>query len=318
MSAMLRPAPADDRAPEILQRVVGAVESVILGKSQVVRLAIACLLGRGHLLLEDIPGIGKTTLALVLSRVLGLEFGRVQFTSDLLPADITGISVFNANTHQFIFRPGPIFRQVILADEINRATPRTQSALLEAMAEGQVSIEGVTHSLPAPFFVIATQNPVEQYGTFPLPESQLDRFFMSLRMDYPARETERRLLARLDSRERVAALQPVLSVDELLRLQRAAQTVTTSEPLLEYVLDLVWATRRSEQLLVGLSPRGAETLVQAAKAWAFLDGRAYCLPEDVQAVAPAVMRHRLMPRGEFAALRREQVVEGFLRSVPVR
>ena len=318
MSVRLRTALEAESTVEALQRVVAAVESVILGKGQVVRLSVACLLGRGHLLLEDIPGIGKTTLALALARALGLDFGRVQFTSDLLPADITGISVFNANKHEFNFRPGPIFRQVILADEINRATPRTQSALLEAMAEGQVSVEGVTHALPSLFFVIATQNPVEQYGTFPLPESQLDRFFMSLRMDYPARETERRLLARLDSKDRVAALEPVVSIEEIHALQQAARNVTTSEPLLEYVLDLVWATRRSEQLLVGLSPRGAEALVQAAKAWAFLEGRAYCLPEDVQAVAPAVMRHRLMPRGEFAALRREQVVEGFLRSVPVR
>ncbi|MCZ7664980.1 MAG: MoxR family ATPase [Thermoleophilia bacterium] len=300
-----------------MQRVVGTVGQVVLGKERVVRLAVATLLARGHLLLEDIPGIGKTTLALTLARTLGLQFGRIQFTSDMLPADITGASVFNAKEQTFSFRAGPIFRQVILADEINRATPKTQSALLESMGESQVSVDGATYRLPRPFFVIATQNPVEQYGTFPLPESQLDRFFMSLRMDYPARGAEKDLLSRLDSRKRIQALSPVLRADELLEAQEQVHAVKTSDALLEYVLDVVWATRRSEKILLGVSPRGAEALVLGAKAWAFLDGRDYCRPEDVQAVAPAVMRHRLVPHGEYTAMRREQVAEDLLRSVPI-
>lgn len=300
-----------------LQRVVQAVGQIVLGKERVIRLAVATLLARGHLLLEDIPGIGKTTLALTLARAIGLQFGRIQFTSDLLPADITGTTVFDPKDQTFTFRPGPIFRQVILADEINRATPKTQSALLEAMGEAQVSVEGVTYRLPQPFFVVATQNPIEQYGTFPLPESQLDRFFMSLRMDYPARAVEKDLLKRLDSRRRIAAMNPVLKIEDLLNAQEEAQRVRVSDPLLEYVLDLVWASRRSERLVMGISPRGAEAVVTAAKAWAYLDGRDYCLPEDVQAIAPSVMRHRLVPGGEYSTLRREQVVEELLRSVPI-
>ena len=300
-----------------LQRVVQAVGQIVLGKERVIRLAVATLLARGHLLLEDIPGIGKTTLALTLARAVGLQFGRIQFTSDLLPADITGTTVFDPKDQTFTFRPGPIFRQVILADEINRATPKTQSALLEAMGEAQVSVEGVTYRLPQPFFVVATQNPIEQYGTFPLPESQLDRFFMSLRMDYPARAVEKDLLNRLDSRRRIAAMNPVLKIEDLLNAQEEAQRVRVSDPLLEYVLDLVWASRRSERLVMGISPRGAEAVVTAAKAWAYLDGRDYCLPEDVQAIAPSVMRHRLVPGGEYSTLRREQVVEELLRSVPI-
>lgn len=300
-----------------LKRIVDAVSTVVLGKERVIRLALACFLSRGHLLLEDIPGIGKTTLALSLARALGLNFGRIQFTSDLLPADITGTSVFNAKDQSMSFRPGPVFRQVILADEINRATPKTQSALLEAMGESQVSVEGVTYPLPDPFFVIATQNPLEQYGTFPLPESQLDRFFMSLRMDYPSRAAEKDLLGRLDSRRRVHALQPVVSAESISTIQDSVLQVKAADALLEYVLDLVWATRHSDKLSAGISPRGAEALVLAAKAWAFLEGRDYCVPEDVQTVGAAVMRHRLVPRGEYLALRREQVADEFLRNVPI-
>lgn len=302
---------------EPLQRVVQAVGQIVLGKERVIRLAVTTLLARGHLLLEDIPGIGKTTLALTLARAVGLQFGRIQFTSDLLPADITGTTVFNPKDQTFTFRPGPIFRQVILADEINRATPKTQSALLEAMGEAQVSVEGVTYRLPQPFFVVATQNPIEQYGTFPLPESQLDRFFMSLRMDYPARAVEKDLLNRLDSRRRIAAMNPVLRTEDLLHAQEEALKVRVADPLLDYVLDLVWATRHSERLVMGISPRGAEAIVTAAKAWAYLEGRDYCLPEDVQAIAPSVMRHRLVPSGDYSTLRREQVVEELLRSVPI-
>ncbi|GAB4250049.1 MAG: AAA family ATPase [Thermoleophilia bacterium] len=302
---------------QLLKRVIDTAGQVVLGKERVLRLAVTTLLSRGHLLLEDIPGIGKTTLALTLARTLGLQFGRIQFTSDLLPADITGASVFNPKEQSFTFRPGPIFRQVILADEINRATPKTQSALLESMGEGQVSVDGVTYRLPQPFFVIATQNPVEQYGTFPLPESQLDRFFMSLRMDYPARAAEKRLLERLDSRRRIQALSPVLRAEDLREAQEQVHQIKTSDALLEYVLDIVWATRRSDKILLGVSPRGAEALVLATKAWAFLEGRDYCRPEDVQAVAAPVMRHRLVPQGEYTTMRREQVAEDLLRSVPI-
>ncbi len=303
--------------PQPLHQVIDAVGQVVLGKERVIRLAVTTLLARGHLLLEDIPGIGKTTLALSLARALGLQFGRIQFTSDLLPADITGTTVFNPKEQTFSFRPGPIFRQVILADEINRATPKTQSALLESMGEGQVSVEGTTYRLPQPFFVVATQNPIEQYGTFPLPESQLDRFFMSLRMDYPARQMEKDLLSRLDSRRRIAAITPVLKAEDVLAAQEKVQHVKAADPLLEYVLDIVWATRRSDRLAMGISPRGAEAIVMAAKAWAYLGGRDYCQPEDVQAVAPAVMRHRLVPRGDYSGMRREQVVEELLATVPV-
>lgn len=289
----------------------------MLGKEHVIKLSMATVLARGHLLLEDIPGIGKTTLALALARALGLKFGRIQFTSDLLPADIVGSSVFNSAEQTFTFRPGPIFRQVILADEVNRATPKTQSALLEAMGEGQVSVEGTTYRLKQPFFVVATQNPVEQYGTFPLPESQLDRFFMSLRMDYPARAVEKELLTRLDSKRRIHALAPVISAAELEDAQERVHYIKTSDALLDYVLDIVWATRRSDKLVMGVSPRGAEATVLAAKAWAFIAGRDHCLPEDVQAIAPAVMRHRLVTRGEYTNVRREQVVEELLQTVPI-
>ena len=302
---------------ESLTRVLEAVGRIVLGKERVIRLSLTTVLARGHLLLEDIPGIGKTTLALALARALGLKFGRIQFTSDLLPADILGVSVFDSNERTFTFRPGPIFHQVVLADEVNRATPKTQSALLEAMGESQVSVEGKTYRLPQSFFVVATQNPIEQYGTFPLPESQLDRFLMSLRMDYPARAVEKELLGRLDSKRRIQALAPVIGMRELEDAQERVRNIKTSDALLEYILEIVWATRRSDKLVVGISPRGAEATVLAAKAWAYLAGRDYCIPEDVQAVAPSVMRHRLVTRGDYATIRREQVVEDLIRTVPI-
>src|SRR5512139_3214867 len=226
-----------------------AVNALVRGKEDVVRLAVACLLGRGHLLLEDLPGVGKTTLALALARVLGLDFARVQFTADLLPSDIVGVSVLDLGAGALSFRPGPVFHQIVLADEINRATPKTQSALLEAMAEGQVTVEGRTHPLPQPFFVIATQNPVEHYGTYPLPESQLDRFMMTLRMGYPGRDAERVLLENLDTRERVDRAVPVLAPADVVALQRRADAVAVSPPLLEYVLDLAAHSRASDRLL---------------------------------------------------------------------
>lgn len=305
-------------ASEQAAPALAAVNALVRGKEEVVRLAFACLLARGHLLLEDLPGVGKTTLALAMARVLGLEFGRIQFTADLLPTDIVGVSVIDVAAGGLSFRPGPIFHQVVLADEINRATPKTQSALLEAMAEGQVSVEGRTHALPDPFFVIATQNPIEHYGTFPLPESQLDRFMMTLRMGYPGRDAERKLLESLDTRARIDRAAAVLSPADLAALQVQAAAVAVASALVEYVLDLAAASRESGSLLIGVSPRGAEHWVRAAKALALLRGRDYCLPEDVQGVAAAVLSHRVLPRGEYDKVDRASLVRDLLRSVPVR
>jgi len=301
-----------------LTRVLKTVGSLVRGKDDVVRLALACLLARGHLLLEDLPGVGKTTLALALARVLGLDFGRIQFTADLLPTDIVGVSVIDVKAGSLIFRPGPVFHQLVLADEINRATPRTQSALLEAMAENQVSVEGRTHLLPAPFFVIATQNPVEHYGTFPLPESQMDRFMMTLRMGYPERDAERTLLADLDTRARLDRTAAAIEPRELAALQDEAAGVRVAPAIIEYVLDIAGASRQSERLLVGISPRGTEHWVRAAKALALLGGRDYCLPEDVQGVAAAVIAHRILPRGDFEKVDRESLVRDLIRATPVR
>jgi MoxR-like ATPase len=303
---------------ELLEAILAGVNGIVRGKEAEVRLCLACLLARGHLLLEDLPGVGKTTLALALARVLGLDFGRVQFTADLLPTDIVGVSVIDVASGSLSFRPGPVFHQIVLADEINRATPKTQSALLEAMAEEQVSIEGVTHALPRPFFVIATQNPVEHYGTFPLPESQLDRFMMTLRLGYPDRAAERALLDTLDTRERLERAPAALTAGDLLGLQRQAAAVRVAPAILEYVLDLAAGSRQSPRLLVGVSPRGTEHLVRAAKAVALLDGREFCVPEDVQGVAGAVLAHRILARGEFEGVDRAALVADLVRDTPVR
>ena len=300
-----------------LQRVVDQAGRVILGKQHQIRLALACLLSRGHLLIEDLPGVGKTTLAHVLAKSLGLEFHRVQFTSDMLPADIIGVSIYDRNSNGFEFHPGPIFAQLVLADEVNRATPKTQSALLEAMEEHQVTTEGVSRALPEPFFVIATQNPSSQVGTFPLPESQLDRFQMRIELGYPDHQAERSLLEGMDRREMIARLEPCLRPDELALLQRAVRNVHTSPPLIDYVQALVEQTRRSPDFITGLSPRAALALLACARAWAYLHGRDSVLPEDVQAVLPGVAAHRL----HFAhtATRRpsEQVGAALIEAVPI-
>jgi MoxR-like ATPase len=301
-----------------LRDILESANNVVLGKEQVVRLAVSCLLARGHLLLEDLPGVGKTTLALALAKILGLQFGRIQFTSDLLPADILGVSILDPKKGGLSFRPGPIFHQIVLADEINRATPKTQSALLEAMAEGQVSTEGRTRALPRPFFVIATQNPVEHYGTFPLPESQMDRFMMVVNMGYPGRDAERGLLESLDIRRRIDRLSHLTGPEELLRIQDHVEDVRVAPALLEYVLDLADSSRTSDRLLVGISPRGSESWVKAAKAFAFLSGREYCVPEDLQAVAEVVLSHRILPSAEFEKVERSSLVREMVRSVPVR
>ena len=284
-----------------LNQALAALDRIILGKSRQVRLALTCLLARGHLLIEDIPGVGKTTLALALARVLGLKFQRVQFTSDLLPADILGVSIFEQQNGAFRFHPGPIFAQLVLADEVNRASPKTQSALLEAMEERQVTSEGETRPLPEPFFVIATQNPTYQIGTFPLPESQLDRFMMRIALGYPPAEAERTLLSERDRRELLPEIQPALTPAELVALQGQVNAVKATPALLEYVLALVRHTREHVGLRMGLSPRAGLSIRRAAQAWALLEGRSGVIPEDVQAVFGAVVGHRLLATAEREA-----------------
>jgi MoxR-like ATPase len=298
-----------------LARVIAAAGSVILGKEAQVRQALACLLAGGHLLIEDLPGVGKTTLAHVLARSLGLNFQRIQFTSDMLPADIIGVAVYERDSGGFKFHPGPIFAQVILADEVNRTTPKTQSALLEAMEEHQVTAEGATRKLPEPFFVIATQNPTEQVGTFPLPESQLDRFTMRIELGYPDRAAERALLSGTDRRDILAALEPSMTPAELVELQAAVQKIHVAPALLDYVQAIVEHTRRSPDYVAGLSPRAALAIVRTARAWAMLEGRDKVLPEDVQAILPGVAAHRLRPAHDSA--RRVDVGAQLLSAVPI-
>ena len=284
-----------------LARVLATLETVILGKPTQIRLCLACLLARGHLLIEDVPGVGKTTLAHALAHVLGLAWQRVQFTSDLLPADIIGVSVFDRASQQFHFRRGPIFTQLLLADEVNRASPRTQSALLEAMEERQVSADGTTYALPEPFFVVATQNPHEQLGTFGLPESQLDRFLMRVVLGYPDAAHERELLRGGDRRELLAGIAPVLSTAGVLAVQRAVRAVYVADALLDYAQALIVRTRAAAELKLGLSPRAGQALIRAAQAWSYLAGRSTVLPEDLQAVLPSVVAHRLERRDPAAA-----------------
>ena len=279
-------------------RLLETAGHIILGKGHELRLALACLIARGHLLIEDVPGVGKTTLAHVLARLIGLQFQRIQFTSDLLPADILGVSIFDRGTSAFRFHPGPVFAQLILADEINRATPKTQSALLEAMEERQVTADGETFALPEPFFVIATQNPAHQIGTFPLPESQLDRFLLRIRLGYPDRAAERALLMGEDRRELLERQPAVASPAALVELQHAAQRVHVSEALVDYVQALLGTTRNSPDLANGLSPRAGLGLIAAARAWALLDGRDHVLPDDVQTLFPHVAAHRLHLAGD--------------------
>ncbi|HUP92801.1 MAG TPA: MoxR family ATPase [Solimonas sp.] len=281
-----------------IQQALASLNQIVLGKPGQLRLSLACMLARGHLLIEDIPGVGKTTLALALARVLGLNFQRVQFTSDLLPADILGVSIYEQHNASFRFHPGPIFAQLVLADEVNRASPKTQSALLEAMEERQVTAEGETRMLPEPFFVIATQNPAQQIGTFPLPESQLDRFLMRVSLGYPPVEAERMLLMERERRDLLLEIKPVLNPAELLSLQAQARAVRTSVPLVDYILALVKHTREHPGLRQGLSPRAGLSLRRAAQAWALMEGRPGVIPEDVQAVFAAVVNHRLIAGSE--------------------
>ena len=286
---------AEPPTRQAVQTALAQINHIVLGKATQARLCLACLLARGHLLIEDAPGVGKTTLAHALARTLGLDFHRIQFTSDLLPADILGAAVYDRESAQFSFHPGPIFAQVILADEINRASPKAQSALLEAMEEGQVSIEGETRPLPSPFFVIATQNPGDQVGAFPLPESQLDRFLLRIRLGYPDHAAERALLKGRDRRDLLANLPAMLKPAEFMRLQQEALAVHVSDALLDYLQALLTASRTDSRFAAGLSPRAGLGFLRAAQAWAYLEGRAFVQPEDLQAVMPALVAHRLFP-----------------------
>jgi len=290
-------ADAQRAAVEKAQQALG---SIILGKDQEIALALACLLARGHLLIEDLPGLGKTILAQSLARVLGLSYQRIQFTSDLLPADIVGVSIFQQQQGEFTFKPGPIFAQLVLADEVNRATPKAQSALLEAMEEHQVSVDGQTHELPTPYFVVATQNPSDQIGTFPLPESQLDRFLMRLELGYPNEENERALITGTDRREMLSEIEPTLNAEILIKLQKSAAQIHMTDPLVDYVQALVRFTRESPEIDIGLSPRGSLALVAAARSHAFIEHHSGVFPDDVQAVFGAVAGHRVKPASNSA------------------
>jgi len=290
-----------------IQSILDQLNTVIVGKTDSVRDCVACLLAGGHLLIEDVPGVGKTTLAHALAHTFGLRFSRVQFTADLMPSDLVGVSVYERGKESFVFHPGPVFAQVLLADEINRASPKTQSALLEAMEEKQVSVEGETRALPEPFFVIATQNPHDQLGTYALPESQLDRFLMRISLGYPDRAAERQLLAGKDRREMALTLQPLLTAAELAALQHSVTEVHASAALLDYVQDLIAATRSGRWFLQGLSPRAGIALVRAAKAQALISGRDYVAPDDVQAIIAQTVAHRLVPVGDAGRGAVEQV-----------
>ncbi|WP_249472096.1 AAA family ATPase [Luteimonas galliterrae] len=304
-----------DALGESLKRAQAQVNSLVLGKAQEVRLAFVALLSDGHLLIEDLPGLGKTTLAHALAATLGLGFQRVQFTSDLLPADIVGVSVYDAQARRFEFHPGPIFANIVLADEINRAPPRTQSALLEAMAEHQVTVDGSTHHLPQPFFVIATQNPVDLAGTYPLPDSQLDRFLLRLTLGYPSADAERALLTGVDRRDLIAQSLPVLSSDDVLQLRGAVEDVHASDALIAYVQALLTRSRQHPGVRVGLSPRAGLALLRAARAYALLLGRGHVLPEDVQALFGAIAAHRLVAEAEAGT--GVSLAKSILLAVPV-
>jgi MoxR-like ATPase len=302
---------------DAIDAIVERLGTILLGKDHQIKLALACLFGRGHLLIEDLPGMGKTLLSHALARVLGLSFNRIQFTSDVLPGDIVGVSVFDRDRNEFRFVAGPVFAQVVLADEVNRATPKTQSALLEAMEERQVTVDGLTRPLPEPFFVIATQNPSTQTGTFPLPESQLDRFLMRIEIGYPDPDAERELLRRGDRRGALDALPVLIDADRLAHVQAEVEAIRVADPLIDYVQRLVHFSRHEPEFAFGLSPRGALALLKTARAWALLQRRTHVVPEDVQAVLPSVVEHRLRAAADFSGHGGGALAQKLLSSVDV-
>lgn len=302
---------------EVLDSIVDAIGQVILGKEDAIRLSLTCLLARGHLLIEDLPGVGKTTLSHVIAKTLGLDYQRIQFTSDLLPADILGISIYDRESSTFSFHPGPVFSQLILADEVNRATPRAQSALLEAMEESQVTIEGKTRALPEPFFVIATQNPSHQIGTFPLPESQLDRFTMRIQIGYPNNAAERELLKGSDRRVMLKSIKPVIQASQLIDIQRQAESIHVANALLDYLQNLLDYSRRSADYANGLSPRAGLAVLRCARAWALMQGRPQVLPEDIQHVLPSIIGHRLTRAMDNGQASSADNAEHLIKQVPI-
>ena len=306
----------------MISQLQGAVARVIRGKDEAIQLALVALLARGHLLIEDVPGVGKTTLAQALAHSFHCSFQRIQFTSDMLPSDVVGISVFNQIEQQFEFKPGPIFANIVLADEINRTTPKTQSALLEAMNESQVTVDAHTHALPRPFMVLATQNPIEHHGTYPLPESQMDRFLIRIRMGYPSRETEKEILRSQADAHSGASVQPVMEANDVLAMQQAAASVRVDESLLDYALEIIEKTRQNERLILGVSPRGSLMLQRAAQARAFIEGRDFCLPDDFKQLVLPVFAHRVVVNARYATTQKktaqaENILAEILESTPV-
>ena len=305
-----------------ISQLQGAIARVIRGKDDAIELALVALLGRGHLLIEDVPGVGKTTLAQSLAHSFHCSFQRIQFTSDMLPSDVVGISVFNQVEQQFEFKPGPIFANIVLADEINRTTPKTQSALLEAMNEAQVTVDAHTHPLPRPFMVLATQNPIEHHGTYPLPESQMDRFLIRIRMGYPSRETEKEILRSQADAHSGAGVQPVMEASDVLGMQQAAASVRVDESLLDYALEIIEKTRQNERLILGVSPRGSLMLQRAAQARAFIEGRDFCLPDDFKQLVLPVFAHRVVVNARYATTQKktsqaESILAEIVESTPV-
>jgi MoxR-like ATPase len=299
-----------------ISQLQNAIETVVRGKPEAVKLSLICLLAEGHLLIEDVPGVGKTTLAQSLARTFDCSFRRIQFTSDLLPSDILGVSIFNQAEQTFSFRKGPIFANIVLADEINRTTPKTQSALLEAMSEGRISVDNHTHPLPHPFMVVATQNPIEHHGTYPLPESQLDRFLLRIKMGYPENNAEKEILRQQTRLPNVEAIQPVLQTEDILKAQSLVNTVRVDESLLDYILAIVEATRRSEFLMVGASPRGSLALRRAAQARAYFEGRNYCIPDDIKQLALPVLAHRVLVSSKYSSpYKRSEEAEAILAEI---
>lgn len=301
----------------LFDQIIDILSDYLQGKQKAIELTLICFFSKGHILIEDLPGLGKTTLAIAISKILGLDFGRIQATSDLLPTDITGLSIYNKNNQTFEFHPGPIFNNIILVDEINRATPKTQSSLLEAMAEKQVTVEGNTYRLPKPFFVMATQNPSEQYGTFPLPESQLDRFMMKISLGYPSRQAEKEIILGGSKRELLYKIEPVITKEKIVEIQdRIRQTVYISDKVADYILDIVWATRESKFIEVGLSTRGVLAMVYTAKTKAFFEGRDFVIPEDIKELSIYTVPHRVIFKTEYENQKKE-VIESLIEKVKV-